>query len=159
MRKIIIVTGTPGTGKTNVAKFIARKLNAGYVDINDLIKKQKIYFSYDRKLKTYLVNPKRLIPVLRKIIKESKSNLVIDGHLSHYLSKKDATLCIVTKCNLKVLEKRLKKRKYSKEKIRENLDSERFDVCLVDAAAGKHMIRIIDTTKGIKKLNLDKLLK
>ena len=159
MKKIIIlVTGTPGTGKTKVARYIAKKLRADYVDVNEIIKKYKLYSSYDKKLETYIVDPKRLVPVLRAIIKQSKNSIAIDGHLSHYLQKKDADLCIVTKCGIKILEERLRKRGYSRKKIQENLDSERFDVCLVDAAGQGHKIRIVDTTKGIKELNVKRLL-
>ncbi|GAF74200.1 unnamed protein product, partial [marine sediment metagenome] len=76
-------------------------------------------------------------------------------HLSHYLPKKYIDLCIITKCNLKTLEKRLKKKRYNKAKIRENLDCEIFDICLNEAKEAKHKILIIDTTKGI---NINKIL-
>jgi adenylate kinase len=148
---IICVSGSVASGKTEVAKLIAKKYKLKYVDVNKLIKKHKLYEKYDRKLKTYVVGIKKLNNFLIKLIKKNK-NLVIDSHLSHYLPKKYIDLCVITKCNLKVLEKRLKKRKYSKEKIRENLDAEIFDVCLNEAREKKHKIKIIDTTKGLKKL-------
>jgi len=75
------------------------------------------------------------------------NNIIIDSHLSHYLPKKYVDLCIVIKCDIKELKKRLEKRKYSKIKIRENLDSEIFDICLVEAKENKHKIIIVDTTK------------
>ena len=37
--RIIIVTGTPGTGKTTIAKKLAKKLNFHYLDVNNVIKK------------------------------------------------------------------------------------------------------------------------
>ena len=43
--------------------------------------------------------------------------------------------------------KRLKKKKYSKSKVRENLDVEIFDVCLNEAKENKHKIIVIDATK------------
>ena len=157
-RFVIIVTGTPGTGKTQVAKKIALQLNAEYLNINALIKKYRLSDGYDKKLATFLVNPKVLAPALLRIIKAQKKTVVIDGHLSHYLPRKKVDLCIVTKCDIKTLERRLRRRKYSRAKIQENLDAERFDVCLVDAAARKHNIRIVDTTKGIKHLDIRKFL-
>ena len=76
--------------------------------------------------------------------------IIIDSHLSHYLPKKYVDLCVITKCSLKTLEKRLKKKKYSKEKIKENLECEIFDVCLNEAKEAGHKILVVDTTKGIK---------
>ena len=159
MSNVVIVSGTPGTGKTKIAKIIAKKIKAKYIDINKLIKKNKLSSGYNKKLKTNLVKINKLIPVLVKIIKKRKGNLVIDSHLSHYIPSKYVNKCFVTTCDLKVLKKRLEKRGYNKAKIRENLNSEIFGVCMLDAFSNKHKVRIVDTTKGIKNLNVKKLLK
>ncbi|MBU2633650.1 MAG: adenylate kinase family protein [Nanoarchaeota archaeon] len=143
--KTIIVTGSAATGKTTIAKKLAKEKNYKYIDPNQLIKKHKLYESYNRKLKTYEVDTKKLNKFLTNLIKTSKDNLIIDSHLSHYLPKKYVNLCIITKCNLKELKKRLEKRKYNKKKIRENLDAEILDTCLIEAK--HHKIKIIDTSK------------
>lgn len=69
-------------------------------------------------------------------------SLVIDGHLSHFLPHKTVDFCIITKCNLKTLEKRLKNKGYSSKKVRENLDCEIFDTSLNEATelGHKHII-------------------
>ncbi len=143
--KAIVVSGTPGTGKTKTAKALARKKNYSYVDVNKLVRELKLYDSYDRKRKAYVVDTKKLNKFLIRLIGESKKKLVIDSHLSHYLPKKYLELCIITKCNLKKLKNRLEKRGYSKSKVRENLDSEIFDVCLNEAKEMGHKIKIIKT--------------
>ncbi|MEK6835070.1 MAG: adenylate kinase family protein [Nanoarchaeota archaeon] len=148
--KVFIVTGSVCTGKTTLARLIAKKYHAIHINVNDLIKEHKLYYSYNKKLKAYNVNNKKLNKFLISLIKNSRNNLVLDSHLSHYLPSKYVDLCYVTKCDLKVLKKRLEKRKYSKEKIRENLDAEILDVCLMEALKNKHKVKIIDTTKGIK---------
>ncbi len=151
---IIVVTGIPGTGKTTVAKKIARKIKAEYIDVNKVINKYRLSRGYDRKRQCKIVDIDKLNKVLIKIIKNSKKSLVIDSHLAHFLDKKHVNLCVVTKCDLKVLKKRLEKRGYKKEKIRENLDAEIFDVCLMEAAALGHKIKIIDTSKGVKDIKI-----
>jgi len=153
----IIVTGTPGTGKTIIAKALATKYKLKYVDVNKVIQAKKLREKYDKKRKTWEVDTDKLSKELVRMIKEDP-NVVIDSHLSHYVPSKYVDLCIVTKCNIKTLEKRLKKREYDKLKIRENLDAEIFDVCLTEAQEKKHKIQIIDTTKGtvqslIRKVN------
>jgi adenylate kinase len=151
--KTIIVTGTPGTGKTTLAKKLSKKLNYKYIDVNEVIKENKLKEGYDRKNKCYIIDIKKLNKSLIKIIEKSKNNLIIDSHLSHYLPKKYVDLCIVTKCNLKKLKSRLEKnRKYSKAKVRENLDCEIFDVCLNEARDAKHKVIVIDTTKTSKEV-------
>ena len=150
--KVIIVTGTPGTGKTALSMKLAKKLAFRYLDVGSIIKKYNFSDGYDEKRKTHIVDTKKLNRELVKEImncKKTEKGVIIDSHLSHYLPKKYVDLCIVTKCNLRVLEKRLRKKKYFKAKIRENMDVEIFDICLNEAKENKHKIFIVDTTKGI----------
>ncbi len=144
--KTVVVSGTPCAGKTTLAKKLAKTKNYKYIDVNKIIKEYKLKESYDKKKKCYVIDVKKLNRLLVKIIKESKENLVIDSHLSHYLPKKYVDLCIITKCELKILERRLKKRRYANSKIRENLDCEIFDVCLNEAKENKHKVKVVDTT-------------
>ena len=149
---IIIFTGTPGTGKTTLAIELAKKTGIPYLDVNIVIQECNLRESYDQKNKTYIVDEKKLSKVLIKIINNNCKNLIIDSHLSHYVPAKYVDYCIVTKTDLKVLKKRLEQRKYPKNKIKENIEAETFDICLVDALELKHKIIQIDTTKNsIKK--------
>lgn len=157
--KVIVVSGTPGTGKTRIAKLISRDSNFRYIDVNKLIKSNKVYDSYDKKRKCFVVDEKRLNKLLIKLVKSSKSNLILDSHLSHFLPKKYVNLCIITKCNLKILKSRLKKRNYSSLKIKENLESEIFNVCLGESLQNKHNVVVIDTSKGVNNINIKQLLK
>jgi len=160
--KTIIVGGTPGTGKTTLAKRLAKKLNFHYLDVNKIIEKYNISEGYDKKRDTKIIDTKKLNLALTKEIrnfKQSKEGIIIDSHLSHYLPKKYVDLCIVTKCNLKELENRLKKKKYSKSKIRENLDAEIFDVCLNEAKENGHKVIVIDTTKDLNIENISQKIK
>lgn len=161
--KTIIVTGTPGTGKTQLAKKLASKLNFDYIDVNKMIKKYNISEGYDKKRKTKIVDVAKLNKTLIREISNFKKDkktkgIIIDSHLSHYLPEKYVDLCIVTKCDLKALQERLKKRKYPKEKIRENLDAEIFDICSVEAREKGHNILVIDCTRPINIKNIIKAI-
>ena len=142
---VIIITGTPGTGKTELAREIAKN-GFEYVDANKIIEQNKLIESFDKKRDTNVVDEKKLSDAFVKLIK-TKKNLVIDSHMSHCIPSKYVDVCIVTKCNLKVLKKRLENKGYSKEKVRENLDAEIFDVCLTEAEEAGHKLLIVDTTK------------
>jgi adenylate kinase len=154
--KIIIVTGSVGTGKTTLAKKLSKKLNYQYINVNKIIQKNNLPSGYDKKRKCKIIDIKKLNKFLINLIKESKKDLIIDSHLSHYLPKKYVNLCIVTKCNIKEINKRLKKRKYNKEKIKENIECEIFDICLNEAKKAKHKIIVINTTKGINIAKISK---
>ncbi len=176
--KIIIVSGTPGTGKTTLSKKLAKRLNYYYLDINRLISECKLYEGYDRKRRTKIVDinklNKKLIQKIKSLTKKpinEKPNkklpvkyrksikingIIIDSHLSHYIPTKYVDLCIITKCDIKELSKRLKKKRYHKQKIMENLQSEIFDICLNEANERKHKVMAVDTTKGF---NIDGIIR
>ncbi|MBL7100967.1 MAG: AAA family ATPase [Nanoarchaeota archaeon] len=145
MVNVIVVTGSVCTGKTTIAKKLAGKNKAKYVDVNDIIDKHNLCDSYDRKRKCKVVDVKKLNKVLIKMIKDSKEDLVIDSHMSHFLPSKYVDLCIVTKCSIGKLRNRLKKRGYSKAKIKENVDVELFDVCLNEAREAGHKVKVVNT--------------
>ena len=159
--KVIIVTGTPGTGKTTLAKNSAFGLNFLYLDVNRLISKSKLSEGYDKKRKTRIVDVDKLRKFLIFKIKNfqnennKKKNsqrkffgIIIDSHLSHYLPNKYVDLCIVTKCDIKELSKRLKKKRFHKEKIKENMQAEIFGICHNEALERKHNVIVIDTSKS-----------
>jgi len=144
---IIIVTGTPGTGKTSLAKALAKKLKIPYLDVNKVIEEYKLREEYDRKRQSYIVDEKKLSKILVKISKGRK-DCIIDSHLSHFMPKKHVDICIVTKTDLKILKKRLEKRKYNKAKVKENLDAEIFEICHTEAQDQGHNIILVDTSKN-----------
>ncbi len=151
--KIIIVTGVPGTGKTTLSKLLAKKLNFYYLDVNKLISRYKLSEGYDKKRRAKIIDTNKLNNKLIAEIKNFKrqnekyKGIIIDSHLSHYLPRKYADFCIVTKCDIKELNKRLKKKKFHESKIKENIEAEIFDVCFNEAKRKKHNIIVINTTK------------
>ena len=151
--KVICITGTPGTGKTTLSKKLALKLNFHYLDVNNFIVDNKLYGGFDKKRKTKIVDVGKLngklideIKLFNKI--KMYNGIIIDSHLSHYLPRKIADFCIVTKCDIKELSKRLKMKKFNKNKIQENVQAEIFDICLNEAKRKKHKVIAINTTKG-----------
>ena len=138
----ITISGTPGTGKTAVAKILAKKLNVRLIDTEYLVKKYKIKTSIDKKRKTKIIDTKKLAKAVRKEAKVTDL-LIFEGHLSHFVP---ADLTIILRTSPVELEKRLKKKGWSEKKIKENIEAEAIGVISSEANGIE-----IDTTKKSPK--------
>jgi len=144
---IVAITGTAGTGKTYMAKKISKKFGWKHVEIGKLVKNKKLYSGYDRKFKSYVVNQKKFVGCIKKLVKENK-NTILDGHLSHSLPKSLLNIVIVLRCKPSVLEKRLRKRKYSKEKVKQNVEAELIGLISWEARKKHKNVWEIECTKN-----------
>ncbi|MEK6968944.1 MAG: AAA family ATPase [Nanoarchaeota archaeon] len=151
---LLVISGTPGTGKAALAKELAKKLGFLRLDLHDYY--PKIAIKYNRAKQCYDLNLKKFEKLVREKKKEAMGGLVIDSHVAHLLPKKIVDLCVILTCsNLKKLENKLRQRKYSKKKIRENLDAEIFQVCLMEANEQGHKVLVFDVCKDkniVKKI-------
>ncbi len=153
-KKVIVISGTPGTGKTTVANKIIKMLkpffdkgDIDYVNVKEFVEKHKIYDYYDKNLETFIVDVDTFIDELRRYIDNSNYVLfLLDGHLGSYLPKEITLFTVITECDIRILKKRLEDRGYSEVKVRDNLDSEIFKECYYDALDNKHKISVINTS-------------
>lgn len=147
--KVIVISGTPGTGKSTLAKLLAKNLDYQRLDLHHYYK--NIASRYNRSKQCYDIDIKKLGKLVSDLKKKGEKKgikgLVIDSHISHLLPKKLVDLCVVLTCsNLKILQRRLKKRKYSKKKVEENLQAEIFQICLTEAKERKQKAITFDST-------------
>jgi adenylate kinase len=146
----VLITGTPGTGKTTISRLLATDLRASYVDPEILLRRKGIDYIYDEKRKTRIVSLKRLQNVLSARAARADHGLVIDSHIALEVGPLPRLVgVIVLRCDPIVLEQRLQRKRWSKSKIGENLQAEILDICLWDAVKnyGWNAILEIDTTQ------------
>ncbi len=142
-KQILVISGTPGTGKAILAKLLAKKLGFPRLDLHGYY--PEISVGYNQAKHCYDINLKKFEMLVKKKKKEATTGLIIDSHIAHLLPKKLVDLCVVLTCsNLKKLKRALQKRNYSKQKIRENLDAEIFQVCLMEAKEQGHKVVVFD---------------
>ena len=146
----ILITGTPGTGKTTISRILATELRACYVDPKTLLRRREVDYTYDEKRKTRAVSLKRLRNRLCERAARTDHGLVIDSHIAIETGPLPRLVrAIVLRCGPIVLERRLERKRWSKSKIGENLQAEILDICLWDAVEnyGWNKILEIDTTE------------
>jgi len=134
----IVITGTPGTGKTTVAKLLSRKLRLPVTHITNIVKEKKLGIGKEKG---------SIVVDMKKLQKElEKRTGLIEGHLACEFPLKSAVV-IVLRCNPNVLKKRMQKRGYSSSKIMENLEAEALDYCTINAEKHYKTVFEVDTSK------------
>ena len=126
--KILIVSGTPGTGKTTVSKNLLNYFKAKVISLNELAISEKLILNYDIERETSVINEKKLVSYVIKLIehynKLDLEFLIIESHFSDIVPEQYIDFIMILRCDPDELCIRLKKRGYKKEKIRENVQSE-----------------------------------
>ena len=130
MERLIVITGTAGTGKSTLARYLGRKIGADVIGANDLVKRYRLGISKDR-YGTVVVDIGKLEKKAAEAAKnhsKKKNTLILEGHLLSEIKVRGA-VAIVLREHLPTIIKRLEKRRYAFAKIRDNVISEAIDLC------------------------------
>ncbi len=153
----ILITGSPGVGKTSAASALGKKLGYSVLNEKQFALEQKIG-KWDPK-ENELVIP--LQPFARAMgrLFSGKKNVIVEGHLLCELRLKPDFVVLIG-VHPEELEARLRSRNYSEEKVQDNVFCEGIDYCK------KHVLRnyskkkvvIVQGGKTIKE-TLDRIIR
>ena len=146
-RNMIIITGTPGTGKTTISKALAKEIHADYLSLTRFVTAKGLYSAIDRERKTRIVDIERTRKSLRKLIPKGRM-IFVDTHVADSIPRERTRKVIVLRCHPKVLDSRLRKKGWSGKKVRENVLAEILDACYMIAVSyyGAKKVYQLDTS-------------
>ena len=146
----IVITGSPGTGKTSVAKVLAEELGCGAVNEKEFALEKGIG-KWDSESNELVVPLELLEKELNRLLHNTK-DIIIEGHLLCEIKLK-VDCCIVLRLDPEVLESRLGRRSYSEEKIQDNVFCEGIDYCKKHALRNyeKKIVLEVESKKSIKE--------
>jgi adenylate kinase len=130
---ILLITGTPGTGKSTVAAVLKNKIEASFVGVNELVEDKHLYTGIDEDRGYKIVDLDAMCLELNRVVETSKEGdvLIVEGHLSHYFEGGD--LVVVLRAKPSVLRERLKTKGWADSKIQENIEAEAIDICTFES--------------------------
>ncbi|CAN6609663.1 adenylate kinase isoenzyme 6 homolog Fap7p [Trichomonascus vanleenenianus] len=128
----IVVTGTPGTGKSSHAQMLADSLEGmTLMTINEIAKERDCITGYDEERKSAIVDEEKVLDAIEDELEQG--GLIIDWHVCDIFPERLIDLVVVLRADTNVLYDRLKARGYADNKIEENMDAEIMQVLLEDA--------------------------
>lgn len=123
----ILITGTPGVGKSTLSKRLCEKLNYKHYELSSIIIENNLYTDYNKELDTLEFKTKDVKNFLKNELKE-KDNYIIDTHTVKLVKNITFDHIFILTLSSDKLYKRLKARNYNQSKITENLECEIFKV-------------------------------
>jgi adenylate kinase len=104
----ILVTGTPGTGKSRLSLQLSQKMPFKLFPISELVKKRGWYEEYDATFDTYIINEDKMLSELEPELKNG--GCIVDFHGCDVFGSHIFDLAIVLRVSTEVLYDRLKER-------------------------------------------------
>ncbi len=149
----LTITGTPGTGKSTIARILSKKLKLPVYNISEIVKKERLYSEFDEKRNAFIVDVEKL-----RNFFEDKKDFIAEGLVAHYIP---SDILIILRVNPEKISERLAGRGYSGKKIKENEEAERFAVIATEAIENPKAKRIlhIDTSNRTPEEVVELVLK
>ena len=122
----LLVTGTPGVGKTSVSKELGKRLKCRVVNEMEFAL-QKGIGKWDGVENELEVPVKKLEKELNAYLKK-QDNVILEGHLLCE-TKLKVDFAVVIRLDPELLEMRLENKKYRPEKVMDNVFCEGIDYC------------------------------
>jgi adenylate kinase len=148
-KRVILVTGTPGVGKTAIACMLASSLGADYVNLGELVERENLIFGVDEERGTLIADTGKVSKMLKKIIEASDRDVIVDGHYAvDVVPAERVHLVFVLRRGPDELKGLMERRGFRERKLWENIAAEILDVCLWDAvkACGSEKVCEVDAS-------------
>jgi len=138
----LIITGSPGTGKTTLAKSLGEKLNLTVLNEKDFALKNGIgSFNEENELEIPI---KEFEEKANAFLKET-DDVLFEGHVVCE-AKLHVDKAILIRVDPEDLEMRLENRNYSMEKVMDNVFCEGIDYCKKQVIKNYPIDKIIEVT-------------
>ncbi len=149
MKRVLVLVGTPGVGKSSVSGLLASRLDGVLVSLGNLVSSEGLSCGLDEKRGTLIADLERVSKRVGEIIAQSKSYVVVDGHFAmDVVAPEDVFLAFVLRRSPDELREILNERGFKEGKVKENVAAEILDVCLFDAvkAYGEKKVCEVDVS-------------
>ncbi|MHA1796960.1 MAG: adenylate kinase family protein [Candidatus Helarchaeota archaeon] len=126
MSKIILLTGTPGTGKSILAASISNEINCKLFNINKIVVEHELFSKWDETRNIPIIDDNKINQYFLDFLNSSSNDaiILIEGHYFEFLSPDLINKIIILRTHPSILQERLQKRNYKPEKIKENVQAE-----------------------------------
>ncbi|KAI8619482.1 adenylate kinase isoenzyme 6-like protein [Chytriomyces sp. MP71] len=104
----ILITGTPGTGKTTTAALVAQACGLVHIEVGRVVKEKMLHDGFDEEFNSYILNEDKVVDELEEAMQDGGK--VVDHHGCEFFPERWFDLVVVLRANNEVLYPRLESR-------------------------------------------------
>ncbi|XP_060064066.1 adenylate kinase isoenzyme 6-like [Ylistrum balloti] len=127
----ILITGTPGTGKSTLAAELCQRAALNYVNVGDVAKQGDLYEGWDHIYNCQMIDEDRVIDELEE--KMGQGGNIVDYHSCEFFPERWFDIVFVLRTDNSILYDRLESRGYTGKKLEDNVQCEIFQTILEEA--------------------------
>lgn len=120
----VLVTGTPGTGKTTTCELLAQSGRLEHINVGDLVKSRHLHEGYDEEHQAFLLDEDAVVDALEGRLGGKRGGALVDHHGCDFFPERWFDLVVVLTADTSTLWDRLEARKYPRSKVQENVECE-----------------------------------
>ncbi|XP_010269094.1 PREDICTED: adenylate kinase isoenzyme 6 homolog isoform X2 [Nelumbo nucifera] len=130
-RPNILMTGTPGTGKTTTSSLLADATQLRHINVSELVKEKNLHQGWDDEFDCHVIDEDLVCDELEDLMEEGGN--IIDYHGCDFFPERWFDHVVVLQTDNSVLYDRLSNRGYMGRKLTNNIECEIFQVLLEEA--------------------------
>ncbi|EDW61813.1 adenylate kinase isoenzyme 6 homolog [Drosophila virilis] len=127
----ILITGTPGAGKSYLCERLATQLKFNWLDCSKIAKENNFIEEYDKEYDCPILDEDKLMDYLEPLM--AKGGNIVEYHGCDFFPERWFQAVFVVKCPNETLYDRLKERNYNEKKLTSNIQCEIFGTILEEA--------------------------
>ena len=131
VRPNILITGTPGTGKSTLCKKLVTCAQVKWINVGEFAKENNCLGVWDSRYECHELDEDKVVDELEDVMAEG--NIVIEHHVTDIFPERWFDAVFVLRTDNTKLYDRLKKRDYNETKVEENVQCEIFQTILDEA--------------------------
>ncbi|KAM9167668.1 adenylate kinase isoenzyme 6 [Mergus octosetaceus] len=130
-RPNVLLTGTPGVGKSTLGKELASRTGLTYINVGDLAKEGELYEGFDEEYECPILDEDRVIDELEDKMREG--GVIVDYHGCDFFPEQWFHIVFVLRTDNSFLYDRLESRGYKGKKLQDNIQCEIFQTLYEEA--------------------------
>ena len=150
----ILVTGTPGVGKTSLCSLLETQLPEDYnlsgfqyIKLAELINTKKLYDTWNEEFNVPEFDEDMVCDELEPLMSQ-RGGIILEFHSCDFFPERWFDLIVLLRCDNTALFDRLKERGYNQKKIEENLNCEIFGVLKEEVEQAYAPERVIELSSN-----------